>query len=219
MSFAERFEEARKRAGLSIATIAKRLGVSVQSVYLWQQGSIPKPARLRELADLLGVSLQWLMYGNEEPHSVMDHQNGVVVVPQLNIEPSAGFGGFIDSESDCVVKMIGLSAEWLNQTLPGVNRQSLVVHSVSGDSMKPTLKDHDFVLLDTSVERATRDGLYIVGFDGLLFAKRIQVLPGRKLSLISDNDAYKPITIDLTDESCAFRVIGRIVYSWTGEKR
>lgn len=219
MSFAKRFEEARERAGLSVASLSKRLGVSPQSVYLWQQGSVPKAARLRELADLLGVSLQWLVYGNEEPHSVMDYQNGVVVVPQLNIEPSACFGGFVDSESDCVVKMIGLSTEWLNQTLPGVNRQSLVVHSVSGDSMQPTLKDHDFVLLDTSVEQATRDGLYIVGFDGLLFAKRIQVLPGRKLSLISDNDAYKPITIDLTDESFSFRVIGRIVFSWTGEKR
>ena len=219
MSFAKRFEEARERAGLSVASLSKRLGVSPQSVYLWQQGSVPKAARLRELADLLGVSLQWLVYGNEEPHSVMDYQNGVVVVPQLNIEPSAGLGVCVDSESDCVVKMIGLSTEWLNQTLPGVNRQSLVVHSVSGDSMQPTLKDHDFVLLDTSVEQATRDGLYIVGFDGLLFAKRIQVLPGRKLSLISDNDAYKPITIDLTDESFSFRVIGRIVFSWTGEKR
>lgn len=219
MSFAKRFEEARERADLSIASIAKRLGVSVQSVYLWQQGSIPKANRLRELADLLGVSLQWLVYGNEEPHSMVDHQNGVVVIPQLNIEPSAGFGGYVDSESDCVVKMIGLASEWLNQTLPGTNQKSLVVHSVAGDSMEPTLKDHDFVLLDTSVDRVTRDGLYIVGFDGLLFAKRIQIVPGKKLVLISDNNAYQPVTVDLTDESSSFRVIGRIVYSWTGEKR
>ena len=219
MSFAKRFEEARERADLSIASIAKRLGVSVQSVYLWQQGSIPKANRLRELADLLGVSLQWLVYGNEEPHSMLDHQTGVVVIPQLNIEPSAGFGGYVDSQSDCVVKMIGLASEWLNQTLPGTNQKSLVVHSVAGDSMEPTLKDHDFVLLDTSVDRVTRDGLYIVGFDGLLFAKRIQIVPGKKLVLISDNDAYQPVTVDLTDESSSFRVIGRIVYSWTGEKR
>ena len=219
MSFAKRFEEARERADLSIASIAKRLGVSVQSVYLWQQGSIPKANRLRELADLLGVSLQWLVYGNEEPHSMVDHQNGVVVIPQLNIEPGAGFGGYVDSESDCVVKMIGLASEWLNQTLPGTNQKSLVVHSVAGDSMEPTLKDHDFVLLDTSVDRVTRDGLYIVGFDGLLFAKRIQIVPGKKLVLISDNNAYQPVTVDLTDESSSFRVIGRIVYSWTGEKR
>lgn len=219
MSFAKRFEEARERADLSIASIAKRLGVSVQSVYLWQQGSIPKANRLRELADLLGVSLQWLVYGNEEPHSMLDHQTGVVVVPQLNIEPSAGFGGYVDSESDCVVKMIGLASEWLNQTLPGTNQKSLVVHSVAGDSMEPTLKDHDFVLLDTSIDRVTRDGLYIVGFDGLLFAKRIQIVPGKKLVLISDNNAYQPVTVDLTDESSSFHVIGRIVYSWTGEKR
>lgn len=219
MSFAKRFEEARERADLSIATIAKRLGVSVQSVYLWQQGSIPKANRLRELADLLGVSLQWLVYGNEEPHSMLDHQTGVVVIPQLNIEPSAGFGGYVDSESDCVVKMIGLTSEWLNQTLPGTNQKSLVVHSVAGDSMEPTLKDHDFVLLDTSIDRVTRDGLYIVGFDGLLFAKRIQIVPGKKLVLISDNNAYQPVTVDLADESSSFRVIGRIVYSWTGEKR
>lgn len=219
MSFAKRFEEARERAGLSVASLAKHLGVSAQSVYLWQQGSVPKAARLRELADLLGVSLQWLMYGNEEPHFLTDPKSGVVVVPQLNIEASAGFGDYVNEVDDCVVKMIGLSSEWLHQTLPGANHKSLVVHAVVGDSMEPTLKDNDFVLLDTSVERVTRDGLFVVGFDGLLFAKRIQVLPGRKLALISDNEAYKPITIDLTDESCSFRVIGRIVYSWTGEKR
>ena len=219
MSFAKRFEEARERAGLSIAQIANRLGISPQSVYLWQQGSIPKANRLSELADLLEVSLQWLVYGNDEPHSMLDHQAGVVVVPQLNIEPSAGFGEYVENESDCVVKMIGLSMEWLKQALPGANYKSLVVHSVAGDSMEPTLKDHDFVLLDTSVNRVTRDGLYIVGFDGLLFAKRIQIVPGRKLVLISDNDAYHPITVDQTDESCTFRVIERIVYSWTGEKR
>ena len=39
MSFAKRFEEARERAGLSVASLSKRLGVSPQSVYLWQQGS------------------------------------------------------------------------------------------------------------------------------------------------------------------------------------
>ncbi len=219
MSFAERFEEARERAGLSVSSISKQLGVSAQSVYLWQQGSVPKAARLKELAEILGVSLQWLVYGNESPHSMTDTQNGVIVVPQLSIEASAGFGDYVNEESDCVVKMIGLSSDWISQTLPGADRKSLVVHTVSGDSMEPTLKDNDFVLLDTSVERVTRDGLYVVGFDGLLFSKRIQVLPGKKLKLISDNDAYDPVVIDLTDQSCAFRVIGRVVYSWTGEKR
>ena len=77
MSFAKRFEEARERAGLSVASLAKHLGVSAQSVYLWQQGSVPKAARLRELADLLGVSLQWLMYGSEEPHSLTDPQSSL----------------------------------------------------------------------------------------------------------------------------------------------
>lgn len=219
MSFAKRFEEARERAGLSVSSLSKQLGVSPQSVYLWQQGSVPKAGRLKELAEILGVSLQWLVYGNESPHSISDAQNGIVVVPQLNIEASAGFGDYVNEESNCVVKMIGLSSDWLNQTLPSADRKSLVVHAVSGDSMEPTLKDNDFVLLDTSVDKVTRDGLYVVGFDGLLFSKRVQVLPGRKLKLISDNDAYDPVIIDLMDESCSFHVIGRVVYSWTGEKR
>ena len=219
MSFAKRFEEAREKAGLSISSLAKRLGVSPQSVYLWQQGSVPKPSRLRELADALGVPLQWLVYGADEPRAMTDAQTGTVIVPQLNLAASAGFGELVNDELNCVVKMIGLSKEWINQTIPGANTKSLVVHAIAGDSMEPTLKDNDFVLLDTSVDRVTRDGIYVVGFDGLLFSKRVQVLPGKKLKLISANDAYDPVVIDLTDKTCEFRVIGRVVYSWTGEKR
>ncbi|WP_279005947.1 helix-turn-helix domain-containing protein, partial [Sutterella wadsworthensis] len=65
-NFANRFKQARINAGVSIASIAKEMGISVQSVYGWAEGSIPKAERIERLAELLGVSLQWLAFGEGE---------------------------------------------------------------------------------------------------------------------------------------------------------
>lgn len=216
-SFSERFAHARKESGASIADIANHFGVSAQAVYGWEQGAVPKADRINKLAHLLNVPVQWLAYGEGECKSFKS-ENGTLTVPMLNTQVSAGGGEFGEESNSSIVKLIDLDPKWVNDELPAVNKSNLCVYSVSGDSMIPTLGDNDIILVDNSCSRITRDGLFVVIFDGMLFSKRFQPLPGRKLLMLSDNKMYKEVEIDLNAVDLNFHVLGRIVYSWSGER-
>ena len=56
------FKEARTKAGLSVATVMKALGVSDAAVYQWETGvTIPSGKRLPEIAKLYGCSIDDLL--------------------------------------------------------------------------------------------------------------------------------------------------------------
>lgn len=66
MSLGERISEARRRAGLTQAGIAKRFGISAQAVSQWEAGRAkPDVERLEELARILDVDFLWLCFGEE----------------------------------------------------------------------------------------------------------------------------------------------------------
>lgn len=64
MDLHARMREARIVAGLSQSEVARRLGVQPHTVYRYErQGLTPSVNLLAELADTLGVSLDWLVRG------------------------------------------------------------------------------------------------------------------------------------------------------------
>lgn len=214
--FADRFIKARKEARYSVSDIARRFGISVQSVYGWEQGSIPKAERMGELADLFGVSVQWLAFGEGQPCSTAT-EDGSWSVPMLTVEASAGTGAVVESES--IVKLITFDSAWISKECPDVVRGALSIVTVHGDSMEDTYHDKDLLLVDTSVKRVRSEGFYVLSFDGMIYVKRLQPIPNGRLLVISDNSKYQTITLDLRDESTQFTICGKVVYSWTGKRR
>ena len=60
----QRIEAARAQAGLSRAKLGEKSGTSVPGIYGWERkGKIPKPDSLQKLAEVLGVSAQFLATG------------------------------------------------------------------------------------------------------------------------------------------------------------
>lgn len=64
--FAERVKEARKQAGMSQAELAQKLGVGQNTVSNYEnatgvKGSAPKLETAAKMAEVLGVSLDWLV--------------------------------------------------------------------------------------------------------------------------------------------------------------
>lgn len=56
------FKQARIKAGLSVATVMKALGVSDAAIYMWETGvTIPSGKRLPEIAKLYGCTIDELM--------------------------------------------------------------------------------------------------------------------------------------------------------------
>lgn len=67
MTLYERIESLRKSKGISQGDLEKELGFSNGSISKWKNGT-PKPERLQKLAEYFGVTMEYLMTGEEKEH-------------------------------------------------------------------------------------------------------------------------------------------------------
>lgn len=81
-------------------------------------------------------------------------------------------------------------AQWL-RALTSAAPDRLAVVRVDGDSMRETLDDGDFVLIDRSETRISRQGIYALRVGESCWVKRLSVsLKDRIVKVISDNPRY-----------------------------
>lgn len=85
--------------------------------------------------------------------------------------------------------------------------------AVRGDSMAPLLQDGDLVLIDTSDNEPSSEGIYAVRLAGRVFIKRLQQLPGGKLTISSDHPSYEPIVLDRDNIPSDLCIIGRVAWA------
>ena len=64
-----------------------------------------------------------------------------------------------------------------------------------GQSMAPTIKHRDPLLVDISIREFTGDGIYMFSWEGHLYIKRLQWLGDDQINMISDNTRHPPQTI------------------------
>lgn len=135
-----------------------------------------------------------------------------VLLPVYDARASAGPGRAIDQES--VLHRIAFREEWV-RTVTQAPLDQLVVISVDGDSMEPTLRQGDMVLVDFGqVRPQQKDGIYVIRTDGGLQVKRLQVeVAARQLTILSDNKQYEPQR-NVRPEDIA--VVGRVI--WLGRQ-
>ncbi len=112
-----------------------------------------------------------------------------VFIPIYNIRASAGHNGIWDSEQ--IVDTLAFRRDWIKASLDGAHTESLVAAMVSGDSMEPTLRHRDKILVDRS-DTALSDDIYVLNLDGSVYVRRLQRLPDGCISVISDNQATFP---------------------------
>ena len=65
---ADRIRTARKQAGLGQGDVADAFGVTRSAVSQWETGlTVPEASKVARLADLCGVSIDWLFHGIDAP--------------------------------------------------------------------------------------------------------------------------------------------------------
>ncbi len=110
----QRIRLARQRAGLTQRTLANKLGVSAGAVGQWESGGVPATGRLATVADVLGVSLAWLL-GPSSAASDSAPSGGTVAEDLLLIEEARRLG----------VDLHGIVAEARQQRWIEENRNAL----------------------------------------------------------------------------------------------
>ena len=134
---------------------------------------------------------------------------GLVTVPRIEIGASAGPGGIAEIEERG--RPIAFDAQWLRD-LGAPRAESLSLIRVAGDSMEPTLRDGDDILVDREATAIRSGDIHVLRLDDMLMVKRL-VRKGGRLLIRSDNPAFA----DIADyDPASLVVIGRVL--WCGRR-
>ena len=76
-----------------------------------------------------------------------------------------------------------------------------------GQSMAPTIKHRDPLLVDVSVREFSGDGIYMFSWEGHLYIKRLQWIGDDQIKMLSDNNRHQPQTIRADETFIQARVL------------
>ncbi|MBJ8914911.1 helix-turn-helix transcriptional regulator [Citrobacter koseri] len=212
-TFSDRIKKAMADVGLTQAELATMVGVSQPAIWRLASGKTNSSRKLVEIAQVLGVSPEWLSTGKDHtPHKqgyVIENMNDkelransdVFRVEVLDLSVSAGPGTFMLSEFVEVLHAIEYTTEHAKSLFGNRSEDVVKVMTVNGDSMANTFNSGDRVFVDISVRHFLTDGVYVFVFGKTFHLKRLQ-MQGNRLAVLSDNPAYEKwyITEESQDE-------------------
>lgn len=208
-----------EQRGVSLSALSALIGRNAS--YLQQFVRKGSPRKLEEgdrrtLAEFFGVSEVELggsdrmpvpvpAKASAKPPAAAKVRSEWIDVPRLALGASAGPGALADSERP--IGMLRFDPRWLRHQ--GLSAGQLSAIGVEGDSMFPTLRDGDEILVDRS-RRDVRDGIHVIRLDDTLLVKRLERGPQGRVLIKSDNPAYASAERPVED----VEIVGRVV--WKG---
>lgn len=210
--FCARIEQVISRAG-GIPQLADKTGLSHTVIHKYKNGlSDPSRARLIQLANAAGVSVEWLATGGTvqgiENKQLSVTSDDLIKLPVMNVTASAGGGAAVMSEG--AVGFVGFDGAYLRSL--NLTVSDLFTMPTIGESMEPTVKAGEFLLCSRSEHHVKPgDGIYVIRLEGDVLVKRLQRLPGEKLLISSDNASYRAYEIQMRD-GVDFAILGKVVF-------
>ncbi|KGQ36112.1 hypothetical protein JP34_01090 [Gallibacterium anatis] len=220
-----RIREQREKLGLTRPELAKAIDVSLSALQNWEINERePQASMIITIAKELGVTPNYLLTG-EEKQSIKevneslleqkeiqeinlipnDYYDFVSIDDYRNVRVSAGFGRF--NEEQYGTPQTKVESAWVNNR--GLKAKNLVMLTVDGDSMYPTLRDGEQIIVDRSQTKLREGKIFVINHQGIMWVKKIH-FDFNGIKLISDNPTYPPISLSL-DDIDALMVIGQVV--------
>jgi phage repressor protein C with HTH and peptisase S24 domain len=207
--------------------LARSMGVSPSAFRKWLKGEAePSRERLVALAHAAGVGVAWLaegegpepvfepMAGNRRRQGVRETSNEMdwsefVLLPR---RAEAAAAGSVTPVAPSGNAFMALRHDWV-RSVCGVEPGKLVLETAIGESMTPTIRDGNTLLIDSSDQTFRNFGIYVLEINGQRLVKRVQRKHDGTLVLISDNSAYQADAVD-KESADDVSVVGRVV--WAG---
>jgi len=111
-----------------------------------------------------------------------------VYIPKTKSRLAAGHGLIPDNEE--YTERFAFRRNWLRSVCTGLSK--VILMEVDGDSMYPTLRSGDTVLIDVGRTEVHGGGIYAFSSDDFILIKRLEWLGGGIIRIISDNAIYPP---------------------------
>lgn len=187
-----------------IERLTKALGCSADDILLQTPEAYAAERALKEQTDL-NISAE--LIGDVRYITLGRDSFFALGVYDLRV---SGFGA-ANKEPVAPDSFVMFRSDWL-RSATAARSGDLIVVRVAGDSMWETLHDGDHVLVDRSISRVGREGIYVLRepVSGELMVKRCQRnLRTRLLTIKSDNPVY-PTQEDVPDDEVV--VLGRVIW-------
>lgn len=209
-----RLQQVVRDKGATLSGLSRLIGRN--PAYLQQYVTRGSPRHLdepdlRKIAEFLGVSPRLIdtRLFDDKADDVLDLGAAAMVadwidIPRLPLDASAGPGAM--GAEEISYDHFRFTRRWLREM--GLESADLSAIRVEGDSMEPVLRSGDEIFVDRN--KRGGDGIHVVRIGDALHVKQVQSIGPGRIKLVSANEAYPPIELDLSD----VEVIGRVV--WKG---
>lgn len=226
---AERLKSAVRKAGGS-KPVADRSGVPFGTLNKYLAGREMRASAMIALARACGVSLDWLAEGSD-PSADGEAPSLLQLAPSMDLirptdssdslsvkffeaEPSAGNGIIPDHWE--ASEEYNISKHFLSNVLGAWSKKLFFVR-IQGDSMTPTLRPGNTILVDYDAQ-SIMPSIYVIVMQGLLMVKRLAIKDMDNLSIISDNPRYGTFDVPIkrvcwasADPEADVRIVGRVI--------
>lgn len=211
----KRLRFARERAGFTTARqAAKKAGIGEVSWRAYENDQHGYSRHAARIARIVGAPLEWLLeggalegYDGEPAEAPAPPQSqDIEFVRRVDISYAMGDGSVIEDYPE--TDFLPFNLNFLRQFARG-NTDRLFIASGHGESMEPTLRRDDLVMIDASQNRLTlQDHLWALTFCGAGMIKRLRRLGPDRILILSDNPAVPPQEAQEQD----IHLIGKVVW-------
>ncbi len=206
----ERLKKEMGRIGFNARQLAVEAAVGQSFVYDVLSGKSCNPTtnKLAAVAEVLGVSVPYLVNGTTNDNEIQTTTNGNIIAITQIVPGSNG----IISRDDVLFpqgKQHFFHKDWVKNNISS-HYNDLRMVSIRGEQMHPSLKHGDLAILDMHKKQPTPPGVFAL-FDGAgLMFKRLEYIPtdGASVRVSVDSAPYSAYNCPLS----ALDVLGRIVW-------
>lgn len=205
--------EMRRRRGLSMEALAQLAGTTASQINKLEK----RQRRLTDgwiikLAQALRCSPEELIEGIPNRPQLPERGGAeYLYLPECSLSsideegPASGVGHFHDYAV--------FRVDWL-RSFSSNSYDKLLVYVVDDDSMEPTLRSGDHVLVEPTADRMRGDGIYVIRMSSGLAIKRVVFVPsGHTVDILSDNPVYPGHG---RVDRASICLIGRVI--WVGRR-
>lgn len=197
MTVGARILERLKAIGMNQSELARRVQLGQSTINGLVNGDSRSSTHLHKIARHLQTSVEYLTSETDDPTpdappAPTREQMAQLLdlVPVASIDLAYGMGAMF-ADDPVNVDLMYFPSQWL-EALTATPAASLTWARGRGDSMSPTINDHDIVLIDRS-DRSVRDqdAIWAFTIGGMAMMKRLRIR-GDKVTILSDNDKVPP---------------------------
>lgn len=184
------------------AEFSRKYGTPKPTISTWRKRNTIPWEKIEDIVQNANLSLDYVVLGKEVRGKKSQETH---LFDLVSAKVSAGAG--LESYEVETIDRIQID-DYFFRTQP--DPKSTFIMEVEGDSMNPTLRYGDCIVIDKKQHQIKDNGIYVINVDGELMVKRLQKKMNGDVLIISDNKFYTTESISVNSQQILC-VVGRVV--------